>query len=179
MALAPCHIVCKKLLLNEVFLYRRRIIAVAKLRTMERRVLARGDLCRQTFIYKRPGASLTMNENGNLCRYTWSQFIDLISNRIIVNGSERSKVLSASTLRLLITQEEIHFCSLEHDGGGASAAAQKFMPFSVFLLSMARCRIALLARFFSGSFEDKVNIQINWYFSCFSVGSEEAFDFFS
>lgn len=111
--------------------------------------------------------------------YTWSQFIDLISNRIIVNGSERSKVLSASTLRLLITQEEIHFCSLEHDGGGASAAAQKFMPFSVFLLSMARCRIALLARFFSGSFEDKVNIQINWYFSCFSVGSEEAFDFFS
>lgn len=59
------------------------------------------------------------------CRYTWSQFIDLISNRIIVNGLERSEVPFFVGC-WLPKRKSISVCwSMGRDG--IESAAQKFM----------------------------------------------------
>lgn len=102
-------------------------------------------------------------------RSTWSQFIDLISNRIIVNGWEHSKALFSRSM--LITQEEIHFCLLEHGEWERRRESERcweiYAFFGVFLSMVVPGYLEL--RFLSFHFiplKDKVNIQMNWYFSC-------------
>ena len=111
-------------------------------------------------------AFLTTNGNENRkifqSRYTWSQFIDLISNRIIVNGYEHSKVLSSRST--LITQEEIHFCLPKHVEWKAKALHR-----NVCLSSVFSYRWLFGFRYIVR--KDKVYIQINWYFSCSSCFS--------